>query len=223
MEVEYTDAHWELLRRKREKARRMMERVLRLGMKEVYVYGSVARGDVRPESDMDVVVLDPDVLKLDLLEDVDHKIIVQATPRSTPKAYLSFDPEETEVITFPLAKLTRDELEFFSFGGKLSYEGLIKNMRVPGVNKDLFLIIPTEKGHIEMPLKGNEDLASKYLGISIDTILQREKLLTRREEMGRTGIFLKHVISGTDSVLEAVRTLYKSNKFFRRVMDERQF
>ncbi|MGC9105345.1 MAG: nucleotidyltransferase domain-containing protein [Thermoprotei archaeon] len=221
MEVIYSDAHWELLKRKRDVAKRLMEMVLRLGMREVYVYGSVARGDVREDSDVDVVVFDPDVLKLDLLE-VDHKLIVQATPRSTPKAYLSLDPEETQVITFPLAKLTRDEVEFFSFGGKLDYEGLLKNVRVPGVNKDLFLIVPTERGHVELPLKGNEDLAAKYLGISIDTILQRERLLTRREEIGRTGVFLKYELSGNESVLEAVRSLYKNNKFFRRVMDERQ-
>ncbi len=116
-----------------------MEMVLRLGMREVYVYGSVARGDVREDSDVDVVVFDPDVLKLDLLE-VDHKLIVQATPRSTPKAYLSLDPEETQVITFPLAKLARDEVEFFSFGGKLDYEGLLKNVRVPGNREDWGLL-----------------------------------------------------------------------------------
>lgn len=221
MEIEYDERRWKLLREKREEAKRIMEQLISLGMKEVYVYGSVARGDVREKSDVDVVVLDPDLLKLDLLE-VDHKFIVQATPRSTPKAYLSLDPEELHVITFPLAKPLKEEVEFFSFGGKLNYQGIIEGKRVPGVNKALQLIIPTEKGHMEVPLEGNEDLAAKYLGISVDTILQREKLLKRREEVGRTGVYLKYEISRDGSLLDAMRTLYKSNKYFRLVLDERQ-
>ena len=220
MEVEYDNRHWELLRAKREEARKIMETLISLGMKEVYVYGSVARGDVKEKSDVDVVVFDPNLLKLDLLE-VDHKFIVQATPRSTPKAYLSLDPEELHIITFPLARLQKDELEFFSFGGKLGYRGVLEGKRVPGVNKSLQLIIPTERGHIEMPLEGNEDLASKYLGISVDTIRQRERLLKRREEVGRTGVFLKYDVAKDGSILEAMRTLYKNNKYFRIVIDER--
>jgi len=218
VEVEYTEAHWKLLDKKREIALSVLRKLRSLGMVG-YVYGSVARGDVREESDVDVVVFNPNVLNLDLIE-ADHRFVIQATPFSTPKAYISLDPEEKEVITFPLGKLKRDEEEFFRFGGLIDEEGILRKERVSGVNKRLQLIIPTEKGHEEMPLKGNEGLASKLLKVSISTIMEREKLLTKRMEKGRTGVFLRYDLGEDESFESSIVLLSKNNKFFRKMVND---
>ncbi|BFH72486.1 nucleotidyltransferase domain-containing protein [Sulfurisphaera javensis] len=217
MEIEYSREHWELLKNKRDRAIEILRNLRELGI-EGYVYGSVARGDVKKGSDIDIIVFNPDLLKLELVPH-HHKFIVQATPFSTPKAYISLDEEEKEIISFPLNKLKRKEIEFYHFGGLVSFDDLLKNKRVAGVNKILELIIPSEKGHIQLPLVGNEDYAVKLLKISHDTILEREKLLEKREERGHTGVFLKYELDENESFEYAIRNLSKNNKFFRRMMN----
>jgi len=217
MEIIYSEEHWKLLKEKRQKAVEILTKLRELGM-EGYVYGSVARGDVKKDSDIDIIIFNPDLLKLELIP-FDHRFIVQATPTSTPKAYISLDPEEKEVISFPLAKLKRKEIEFYYFGGLVSLNELLENKRVPGVNKELEIIIPTEKGHIQIPLHGNEDYAVKLLKISHDTILERERLLEKREERGHTGIFIKYELDNDESFEYAIRNLSKNNKFFRRAIN----
>jgi len=217
VEIEYSEEHWNILKYKRKISLDLLYKLNSNGLIG-YVYGSVARGDVRKDSDIDIIVLNPNIVELDLI-DFDHKYIVQATPFSTPKAYISLDPEESKVISFPLSRLKKDEEEFYRFGGMLDYHDLEKNIRVAGINKKLEIIIPTEKGHYEISLKGNEDLASKTLKISISTILEREKLLTKRVEKGRTGVFLRYDLNKDESFESSIRILYKKNKFFRRMID----
>ncbi|BAB67180.1 MULTISPECIES: nucleotidyltransferase domain-containing protein [Sulfurisphaera] len=217
MEIEYSREHWEILKNKRERAIEILRQIKSLGM-EGYIYGSVARGDVKKDSDIDIIIFNPDMLKIELIPH-HHKFIVQATPSSTPKAYISLDEEEKEVISFPLNKLKRKEIEFYYFGGIISLEDLLKGKRVPGVNKDLEIIIPTEKGHIQIPLIGNEDYAVKLLKISHDTILERENLLEKREERGHTGVFLKYELGDDENFEFAIRNLSKNNKFFRRMIN----
>ncbi|ACP38776.1 nucleotidyltransferase domain-containing protein [Saccharolobus islandicus] len=217
MQIDYTERHWKILNGKRKIAIEILSLLKQYGM-DGYVYGSVARGDVNEKSDVDVIVFNPNQIVLDTLN-VNHKYIVQATPNSVPKAYLSIDEEETIVISFPLGRLRRNEIEFYSFGGLVDLKDLLENRRVPGVNKKLMLIIPTENGHMEIPLEGNEDYVSKLLKISLDTIMERKRLLTKRIERGHTGIFLRYDLSGNESIYDAFNKMYKSNKFFKRMVD----
>lgn len=219
MQVEYSDAQWKLLKGLRVRALEVLSKLEEISQTG-YVYGSVARGDVNKDSDIDVVVLNPSIVILDLLE-VNHKFIVQATPSSTPKVYLSLDVEEKIVISFPLGKLKRYEEDFYRFGGMISMEDIQNRLRVPGINKNLDLIIPTPDGHIQLPLLGNEDIAVKHLGVSINSLTLRERLLSRRKEKGRTGVFLRYDLSKDESIEGAVRDLSKNNKFFRRSIDDR--
>ncbi|AWR97129.1 DNA polymerase subunit beta [Acidianus sulfidivorans JP7] len=217
MEIQYNDVQWKLLNEKREIARKLLERLQQNSIPG-YIYGSIARGDVRKDSDIDIVVFYPKIFELDMLE-ADHKFIIQATPLSTPKAYISIDPKEMIVISFPLSKLKKDEEEFYYFGGILNLEGILENKRVPGINKKLELIIPNQNGHTEIPLLNNEDLAAKILKISLSTIKEREKLLLKREDKGRSGVFLRYDLDPDQNFEEAIRELYKSNKYFRRIID----
>ncbi|WP_338599606.1 nucleotidyltransferase domain-containing protein [Sulfolobus tengchongensis] len=217
MQIEYTKEHWQILSQKRTTAIEVLNLLKRYGM-EGFVYGSVARGDVNEKSDIDVIVFNPNYIILDTLK-VHHKYIIQATPNSVPKAYLSFDEEEKIVVSFPLGKLRRTEIEFYAFGGMIELKGLLENKRVAGVNKKLMLIIPTREGHMEIQLDGNEDYASKLLKISLDTIMERKNLLLKRSERGHSGIFLRYDLDGNESIYDAFNKIYKTNKFFKRMVN----
>ena len=217
MKVVYSERRWTLLRRKREKAVGIMKRLAGL---EPIVYGSVARGDVNEESDVDVVIphyVEPYKLEL-LLGDYDHGYIVMATPSSTPKVYLALDEKEEVVVSFPLGKLTPREREFYTFGGELDLKGLMEDKRVPGVNKSLVLILPTEDGHVEESIIGKEDYVAKLLGISSSTVRERVRILSRRREKGRTGTFIKQPLIG--GVEETIDFLARRNKAFRERLRE---
>ncbi|ARM75770.1 nucleotidyltransferase domain-containing protein [Acidianus manzaensis] len=217
MEIQYTEAQWKLLNEKRNIARNILIKLQQLNVNG-YIYGSIARGDVKKDSDIDIIVFHPKIFELDML-DADHKFIIQATPISTPKAYISIDPKEMIVISFPLSKLKKDEEEFYYFGGILNFQDVIKNRRVPGINKKLDLIIPTANGHTEIPILNNEEYAAKLLGISLSTIKERELLLLKREDKGKSGVFLRYDLDNDENFEEAIRELYKTNKFFRRIIN----
>ncbi|MEM4082161.1 MAG: nucleotidyltransferase domain-containing protein [Saccharolobus sp.] len=217
MEIEYSDEHWKILSDKRRLAINILQLLQKRGI-EGYVYGSVARGDVNEGSDIDIIVFNPNYILLDTLE-VHHKYIIQATPNSVPKAYLSIDEDEKIVISFPLGKMRRNEMEFYYFGGLIDMKDIQENRRIVGVNKRLMIIIPTKNGHIELPLNGNEDYAAKLLKISLDTIIERKNLLTKRAEKGHTGIFLRYDLDGSESIYDAFNKIYKSNKYFKRMVD----
>jgi len=109
-EVIYDEARWRTLAAKRGRATPVLRALMGAGL-EAYVFGSVARGDVRPESDVDVVILDPAPPYLVELAieraglRAYSKEIVQATPSYVPKAYIYLDPDEELVVSFPLATI----------------------------------------------------------------------------------------------------------------------
>uniref|UniRef100_A0A7J3ZIN8 protein adenylyltransferase n=1 Tax=Fervidicoccus fontis TaxID=683846 RepID=A0A7J3ZIN8_9CREN len=225
-EVVYSERRWKALTEKRCIARELMEALRRQGIHSI-VHGSVARGDVKEESDVDVFV--PYVVpsfKVELaLESTKYKIlqkkIVQATPKHTPKAYLILDPQEGIVVSFPLAKMTTRELEFYYFGGALDLSGVIRGERRPGVNKRLEIVIPTPRGHVEYSILGRESEVARILGISIDTVLERVRVLTRRDEVGRTGVFLERTLSPEASIEAELEILKSKNPALRRAVEER--
>jgi len=205
-EVIYDEARWELLRSLRAKAMWIMEALEARGISSI-VHGSLARGDVGPKSDVDIFIPEPPAsavveaaLELSGFKPV-RKLLVQATPAYVPKAYIELD-EQTS-ISFPLAKMRPIEREFYSFGGELNLDGLRADERVPGVDKRLMLIEPTERGHVESSIIGREGEVARLLGISIETVMDRVRALLRRDEVGRTGVFLKREL-GPDESFEAV-------------------
>ena len=221
-EREYTPRHWMVLDEKRRKAKRLVEALQPLRA-PVVVHGSIARGDVREDSDIDVVILEPvppSMVEL-LLEKAGYRVyyreIVQATPGCVPKVYYYLDEREEKVVSHPLARLRPREREFYKWGGELDYKGLARNVRVPGVSKELRLIIPTPRGHVEVEVEGNEHLVARIVGVSIETVLERVRVLTRRREHGRTGVFLKVEVPPGMSVEETVERLRRENPYFRRM------
>jgi len=224
--IVYDKRHWDLLRRLRSEALNIMKALAESGIASL-VHGSVARGDVHESSDVDVFI--PFVVpsyRIELALErrgfrISHKLVVQATPGSTPKAYLALDSDERRMVSFPLAKLSKTEYEFYYFGGALDLRGVLENKRVPGVDKRLVLIEPIPEGHREYSIIGREHEVAKKLGISLDTVLERIRVLTRRDELGRTGVFVKVELEPWDSIEEMVQRIARENPLFRRVLREK--
>ncbi len=211
-DVIYDENHWKLLKRLRSEALNIMINLIRCGFKPI-THGSIARGDVNRGSDIDVVipyVVQPYLVELCLEKHgltIHNKYIIKATPKSTPKAYIELDLEGKRTVSFPLSKLSMREWEFYKFGGLITYDDIVAGKRVPGVNKSLILIIPTKEGHREAPVIGYEDYAAKVLNISIETVLERIRVLTKRDRYGRTGVFLKYILRSGESFEEALDVL----------------
>ena len=226
VEVIYDDCRWKLLSELRSKAVEIMEKLESLGLSSI-VHGSVARGDVSPTSDIDIVI--PYVVpsyRIEIITDElgakpIKRLITQATPAHTIKAHLYLD--ERTVITFPLANLTRHEREFYKFGGEVTLAELKENKRVYGIDKRLKLIEPMPRGHYEEPIIGREVYAATKVGVSLDVVQERVKVLTRRDEVGRTGVYLKYEVRPDESVEEALMTLASKDPALRRVLASRGF
>ncbi len=221
-EVVYDERRWRILELKRSKAREVMECLAKCGYRSAVVHGSVARGDVDEGSDVDVSLLHP--VPVSLVElclercgfRVYRAVLVQPTPVHSPKVYLYLDPDEERVVSVPLVELSPVEKEFYRFSGCLTLEQLLRNERVPGVDKRLMLVIPTERGHRELPVVGNEGFVARVLGVSIQVVLDRVRALTRRVEEGHTGLFIEVEVPAGQSVEEVVRDLCRDNRLFRQ-------
>ncbi len=224
MEVCYEPWRWRLLEEKRSLAIKIME-VLQALYGSLVTHGSIARGDVSVDSDVDVVILDPpnpSLVELTLEKGgfkVRWKELVQATPTYTPKVYLYLDYKGLLVVSYPLARLRPREREFYKWGGECTLDDLRKGVRTPGVDKRLKLIEPTDRGHRESPVIGREGYVARLLGISVETVIERVRVLTRRREHGRTGVFLKVELNPEDSVEEAVARVARENPMFRRRLE----
>ena len=145
--------------------------------------------------------------------------IIMATPQDSIKLYIHLS--ELECITLPLTKLNRNSEEFYKFGGKINLEQLNNNIRVPGIDKRLVYIKPNQYGHEEFSIIDNEAIAVKELGINIKTVLERKKVLLRREKHGRTGVFLKRKLDFHESTEAVLKELANKKSFIRKKLFQR--
>jgi len=219
LEVVYSAEHWALLKRLRAKALQLMEALAKFNI-EAITHGSIARGDVTEKSDVDAFIPNPpsSFLIETALEQasipVNRRLIVQATPTYAMKGYIEID-EKTSV-SFPLMTMRKIEREFYKFGGEITLENLKANMRVAGVDKRLMLIEPTEEGHRESGIVGREEHVAKILKISVETVLDRVHALLRRDEIGRTGVFIERELTEGETFELALKKLAKENPAVRR-------
>jgi predicted nucleotidyltransferase len=221
VEVFYDSKHWELLRELRSKAAELME-ILEDSHVSSIVHGSIARGDVSETSDIDVFV--SDMLSSFAIEasleragvNINRRIIVQATPSYAIKGYIEID--ECRTISFPLAKLRSVEENFYKFSGQLSLSNLKQNLRVSGVDKRLMLIEPTPKGHFESSITGREENVAHLLGVPPETVLNRSRALSRRDQIGRTGVFIKRELTPDETFEMVLKKLVDHNPAVRRRM-----
>ena len=213
--VTYNDENWSMLSSIRSKALIVMEKISDF---QPILYGSVARGDVHKGSDIDFFIEHiPETYLLEMaLEDIGIKerSIVQATPWHLVKGSITLYTGET--ITFPITESKLREIEIYYFGGAIELEDLKKDKRVPGVDKRLILIRPTEDGHIEEEITGREAEVSKLLNVSIDIVRERSQVLTRRDKIGRTGVYLNRVLMHDDSFEQVLKEICDKDSNVRR-------
>jgi len=219
LKIIYDEKRWRLLNQLRAEAIELMDALNSMHIFSI-VHGSIARGDVTEKSDIDIFI--PDVIPSFLVEtalerariSISERILVQATPTYSIKAYIGID--ERRSVSFPLSKLRKTEREFYKFGGEATLEMLRRGVRVPGVDKRLMLIEPTEDGHIESSILGREGEVAKLLGISIETVLDRVRTLTRRDKIGRTGLFIERRLASNETFELVLKELAERNPAVRR-------
>jgi predicted nucleotidyltransferase len=220
-EIVYGSERWAFLKDYRQKAIKLMEALEAFHLQAV-VHGSIARGDVNKNSDIDVFI--PEIQSSFLVETalekagirVNARLVVQATPTYAMKAHIEIDEQSS--VSFPLMQMRKVEREFYQFGGEVNLSQLNANVRVAGVDKRLMLIEPDEKGHVESSIVGKEEFVAKTLGISVETVLDRVHALMKRDEVGRTGVFLKKELSADETFELALKHLSDLNPAVRRRM-----
>jgi predicted nucleotidyltransferase len=220
-EIVYGSERWTLLKEYRQKAIKLMEALEAFHL-SVVVHGSIARGDVNKNSDVDVFI--PEIQNSFLVETalekanirVNARLVVQATPTYAMKAHIEIDEQSS--VSFSLMQMRKVEREFYQFGGEVNLSQLKADRRVAGVDKRLMLIEPDEKGHVESSIIGKEEFVAKTLGISVETVLDRVHALMKRDEVGRTGVFLKKELSSDETFELALKHLSDLNPAVRRRM-----
>lgn len=219
--IVYGDKHWSHLASLRERAMDIMQTLESSGIHS-FVYGSIARGDVGKSSDVDIIVPYPvSSYKLEISAGRGvRRELVQATPSMVLKGHIVLDDRTT--VTFPLFKLRPREEEFYSWGGRADISQLEAEIRVPGVDKRLVLIRPTPEGHTEHGVIGYEPDVAKAVGVSIETAKERVRVLTRRDRLGRTGVYLTRVLEEDDSFEAVAKSLRDSDPALRRTVEKRE-
>jgi predicted nucleotidyltransferase len=219
IEVVYDKRRWKLLKQMRKKAVQIMETLDSCNLRSI-VHGSIARGDVSETSDIDVFLPSPPssfVIETSLERSgfrVCQRTIVQATPFYALKGYIGLDSQAS--LSFPLVKLRPVEKDFYRFGGEATLSTLKEDRRVLGVDKRLMLIEPTKQGHIESAVVGREEEAANLLGVSLNTVLDRVHALLRRDEIGRTGVFIERELAPDETFEQAMKKLADQNPAVRR-------
>ncbi len=216
----YDEGRWRTLREKRSASERVLSALAAAGITDAFVYGSVARGDVRPESDVDAFVphpVNPEVLQArieELLGGWKRRVVVQATPTYAVKGYIYLD--DLTSISFPLVEMKPSELLFYDVAGSVDLEGVRKGTRVPGMNKSLVAIIPVDDGHLEYPVEHDVEKAARLIGVSSHALRERVRVLKRRREHGRTGLYREVELSGDETFSGVLKELLDSNPYLKR-------
>lgn len=218
-DVVYSDEHWALLKKKRENARKMMKPLNEAHIR-CTVYGSIARGDISKSSDIDIFIhnpISPTIIQATLEANeikYSQRYIIQATPSYVAKAYIMID--ELRGYSFPLIPMRSSEAEFPKFAGQLSFDELVEDRRVRGVNKELNLIEPNETGHTELQVQGVEGKVAKKLGVDTKIVLERVRTLMRRRKVGRTGVYIKRELAPEESFGQVFEELSRNKPGLRR-------
>lgn len=222
--IAYSEREWLLLEEKRNSACKLLEIFFKEGFYP-FVHGSIARGNVHETSDIDIIFLQeipPFQIEYILNKNGYRNYfreILMATPSDSLKLYIHIS--ELESISVPLSKLNTNGIEFYNFGGLINLNQLKSGLRVAGIDKRLVLIKPNSQGHEEISIIGNEAISAKELGIGINIVYERKKVLLRREKHGRTGVFLKEKIQMNETTEEVLKKLANRKSIVRKKLYKR--
>lgn len=217
LEVHYNREHWNTFHQKREIARDILQLLDPLQTSSI-VYGSVARGDTHQGSDIDILIRD--VISSYQIEylisdrEILSQAIVMATPNHSIKGCIVMEGDIT--ISFPLIPLTSREIDFYSFGGSITLKDIDERRRVPGIDKQLLLVMPKENGHTARSILHIPQVELSQLGFSPQIIEERKRVLKRRDDIGRTGVFLNELVDPELGFEGTLRQLVDRNHLIRK-------
>jgi len=217
----YAQDEWNQLKKLRESAIRILKILENVGI-TAFVHGSVARGDISNTSDIDIhIPVQIPSFKLDLIEDFQFtdRRIMMGTPNSTIRAVLVLHNDSN--ISFPLCAPSEREDEFYRFSGHIYLKDLLNNRRVAGVTKKLLFIEPEEEGYWISSVITNKKKAIQILSLSQRMIDERIRVLSRRDKIGRTGLFLDYSLSPKENFEQALKSIADSNVIVRRMLKRR--
>jgi predicted nucleotidyltransferase len=219
--IEYDRSRWELLASLRSRALGTMDALESVSLKPL-AYGSIARGDVSRSSDIDVVIPYPvSSYKIEaVLPTPIRRELAQATPSMILKGHIYIQGDVC--VSFPIFKMRQREFEFYKWGGQVDSEQIRSGARVPGVDKRLLLIEPTPTGHRESGVVGYESEVAKKLSVSLGIAQERVRVLTRRDAIGRTGIYRTQVLAEAEGFEEIAKTLMDTDPALRRTAGRRE-
>jgi hypothetical protein len=72
-----------------------------------------------------------------------------------------------------------------------------------------------------MSILGIENAVESMLGISVETVMERVRVLMRRDAVGRTGVYLNMVLEREDAFGTALMSMAHRDPVVRRVLEER--
>ena len=221
-DIRYSEDHWKLLEVMQTRATRTMAHLEDNGI-ESLTFGSVARGDITSNSDIDLFVtrrIPSFRIELCVEEtDVIARVITQATPFSLIKGHLKLRGDID--VSFPMIEPTDSEIDFHFFAGAISRE-LRRGERNPGVDKRLMLIRPTEEGHIEDPITDvSSGVLARKIGVSQRIVDERKRVLERRSRIGVTGMYLERRLAENESFEDVLSDLVDRDAAMRRCVHQR--
>lgn len=193
------------------------------GLTDCFAYGSLARGDISLKSDVDIYVNISssfllEYILLDQGEIIDERLLTQATPNHTPKGILKLRDTFKTTITFPLIPLRSREEEFYNFGGKINLQELQNNSYKTGVNKKLQFVQKIDNVLNFTYIEGMEHMYAKKLGISLELVQERVRVLLRRHKIGRTGMFLVERLNRDEQFEQVLQQLANEKPAIRRFL-----
>ncbi len=217
--VTYSSSHWDLFDRFRQRSIPVLEALLQRNLTG-YVFGSVARGDVSETSDIDITIYElVSSFQVDLALEmanlsVQKKEIVMATPSSVVKGLYYLGDDLT--LSLRLTRFTRNPFDFYRYGGWVNLNEIRRGIRKCGVNKALVVINPTDDGHEEFALMEYKQRAKDLLEVGVETIDERIRVLSRRDKVGRTGVFLSESLPPDAHFESELKQIANQNSLVRR-------
>jgi predicted nucleotidyltransferase len=83
------------------------------------------------------------------------------------------------------------------------------------------VIVPTDYGHYEFSALDNLVRTSKALGVRLETVQERARVLTRRDRIGRTGIYYKEELREDETFEGKLRERASGDPSLRRLIQQR--
>ena len=153
--------------------------------------------------------------------------IVQGTPNQTPKMEYQLGVNTNIHLSVPFVQLSNRENDFISFAGKLSLTKFQNGEYANCVNKKLLLVEPMDNKGYNYHYTSIRDLPyndiAKKINVGVDIILERIRVLSRRDDIGRTGLYIDYELNPSEEPEKVLKELASQRQELRRLLQKEKF